>query len=116
MGVSVELNWGKIVEKADSTVPEIQPILKNRPFFSAFAWCVYRCFNFVCRVLFRLEVDGLENLTSTASRRRCPRQHFSSARIIKVISIRLLFPQTIRSSFSEICFTLARANFGKAGL
>ena len=64
MGESVDLNWASIVERADASVPEIQPILKKRPFFSAFAWFVYRCFNVVCRVLFRLEVDGLENLTS----------------------------------------------------
>jgi long-chain acyl-CoA synthetase len=44
-------------------VPEIQPILKKRPLFSVFAWSVYRCFNFACRLLLRLEVDGLENLT-----------------------------------------------------
>jgi long-chain acyl-CoA synthetase len=62
--VSVELNWGHIVEKADSTIPEIQPVLRNRPLFTAFAWSVYRCFNLACRIVFRLEVDGLENLTS----------------------------------------------------
>ena len=62
--ISVDVNWAKIVEKADASVPEIQPVLKNRPLFAPFAWFVYRCFNVVCRVLFRLEVEGLENLTS----------------------------------------------------
>jgi long-chain acyl-CoA synthetase len=65
--VSVDLNWGQIVEKADASVPEIQPILRKRPLFAVFAWSVYRCFNFACRLLFRLEVEGLENLTSMRS-------------------------------------------------
>jgi long-chain acyl-CoA synthetase len=63
--VSVDLDWGNIIQKADTSVPEIQPILKARPVFSIIAWSVYRCFNFVCRLLLRLEVDGLENLTET---------------------------------------------------
>src|SRR5262249_52238222 len=33
------------------------------PIFGPFAWSVYRCFNLACRILFRLEVEGLENLT-----------------------------------------------------
>ena len=61
---SIDLNWGKIVEKADANVPEIKPVLKRRPLFGTFAWLVYRCFNLVCRLLFSLEVEGLENLTS----------------------------------------------------
>ncbi|HEY2865618.1 MAG TPA: AMP-binding protein [Pyrinomonadaceae bacterium] len=64
IGDSIELNWASIVEKADASVPEIQPILKRRRFFVPFAWFVYRCFHLVCRVLFRLEVRGLENLNS----------------------------------------------------
>lgn len=59
-----ELNWGRIIEKADASVPEIKPILKKRPIFAVFAWSMYRCFNFVCRMLFRLEVKGIENLVS----------------------------------------------------
>jgi long-chain acyl-CoA synthetase len=62
--VSVDLDWGKIVETADSSVPEIQPILKKRPLFAPFAWFVYRCFNIVCRILFGLHVEGLEHLTA----------------------------------------------------
>jgi len=62
--VSVNLDWGRIVEQADASVPEIQPILRKRPVFAVFAWSVYRCFNLVCRILFRLEVRGVENLTA----------------------------------------------------
>jgi len=61
-GASVELDWGKIIRDSDSSIPEIQPILKRRTLFTPFAWAVYRCFNFLCRILFRLEVEGLENL------------------------------------------------------
>jgi long-chain acyl-CoA synthetase len=60
--ISIDLNWRGIVDKADSTVPEIQPILRKRPLFAPFAWSVYRCFNLLCRILLRLEVEGLENL------------------------------------------------------
>ena len=63
--IAVNFDWGKIVESADaSNVPEIQPILRKRLLFGTFAWVVYRCFNFACRILFRLEVRGLENLRS----------------------------------------------------
>ena len=63
--IAVDFNWGQIVESADaSNVPEIRPVLRRRPVFGIFAWSVYRCFNLVCRILFRLEVDGLENLRS----------------------------------------------------
>jgi long-chain acyl-CoA synthetase len=67
--VTVDLDWGQIVRNADQTVPEIQPVLQKRPLFGAFAWSAYRCFNLLCRILFRLEVTGLENLTSLRGRR-----------------------------------------------
>lgn len=63
--ISVDFEWGNIVENANaSNVPEIDPILKKQPFFAPFAWLVYRCFNLVGRILFRLEVKGLEHLES----------------------------------------------------
>ena len=62
-GALIELDWGKIVRDADSSTPEIQPILKPRPVFTPFAWTVYRAFNLLSRILFRLEVNGLHNLT-----------------------------------------------------
>ncbi len=58
----VDLNWGKIVRNADNDLPEIQPILKKRPLFGPFAFSVYRIFNLFCRIAFRLEVSGMENL------------------------------------------------------
>jgi long-chain acyl-CoA synthetase len=62
--VAVDLDWGQIVAAADASVPEIEPVLKNRPLFAPFAWGVYKCFYLMFRLLFRLEVQGLENLTS----------------------------------------------------
>lgn len=62
--ISVDLDWGKIVRAADASVPEIGPILRKRPLFAPFAWSAYRCFNLACRLLFRLEVKGLDNLAS----------------------------------------------------
>ena len=60
---SLGLDWGRIIKNADANVPEIKPVLRRRPLFGPFAWGVYRCFNLVCRILFRLEVEGIENLT-----------------------------------------------------
>jgi long-chain acyl-CoA synthetase len=65
--VSVSLDWSQIVQKADSTVAEIQPVLQKRPIFGPFVWTAYRLFNLVCRLFFRLEVEGLGNLTSLRS-------------------------------------------------
>lgn len=56
------LNWGKIVREADDDFPEIKAVLKRRPIFIAFAFCVYKCFNLFCKIFMRLEVKDLENL------------------------------------------------------
>ena len=58
----VDLNWGKIIRTAENDLPEIQPILKKRPLFGPFAFSVYRTFNLFCRIAFRLEISGMENL------------------------------------------------------
>ncbi|HEV7701772.1 MAG TPA: AMP-binding protein [Pyrinomonadaceae bacterium] len=59
---SIELNWGNIVREADDDFPEVRGILRDRPFFAAFAWTVYKIFRFFFALFTRLEVDGLENL------------------------------------------------------
>jgi long-chain acyl-CoA synthetase len=59
----ITAGWTTIVRSVPNDLPEIQPILTDRPIFSAFAWSVYRCFNLFCRVFMRLEVEGLENIT-----------------------------------------------------
>lgn len=58
------LNWSKIIENTTDDLPEVQPILVDRPIFRTFAFCVYKVFNLFCRVFMRLEVCGRENLTS----------------------------------------------------
>ena len=60
--VSVDLNWGKIVREADGDFSEIQSVLKNKPFFSAFAFVVYQCFWVIFKIFLRLEVKGLKEL------------------------------------------------------
>ncbi len=62
--VSVDLNWGTIVREADDDFPEVQGILKNRPLFAIFAWTFYKLFNLFCKIFMRLEVHGLDNLTT----------------------------------------------------
>jgi long-chain acyl-CoA synthetase len=62
IGSAVDVHWGKLVRTADETLPEIQPILKRRPLFGPFAFFVYRTFNLFCRIAFRLEVSGLDEL------------------------------------------------------
>jgi len=64
--VSLDLNWDKIVREADDNIPEVRGLLKDRPAFAAFAWCVYKCFNLFCRIFMRLEVDGITNINDTA--------------------------------------------------
>lgn len=64
--LTLSLNWGQILRDADEDMPELRSVLKNRPFFSVFAWTVYKCFNLVCRIFMRLEIHGIENLKEVA--------------------------------------------------
>ena len=63
----VNLNWGEIVRNADDDFPEVRDVLRDRPFFSPFAFVVYKSFNLFCRVFMRLEVEGRENLETALS-------------------------------------------------
>ena len=80
--VSIELNWGDILREAEDDFPEVRGILRDRPFFAAFAWSVYKIFNLFCRGFMRLEVRGLENLQAVIDRKisdpksRIPRSAF----------------------------------------
>ena len=60
--LNTDLNWSKIVRQADDDLPELSSILKDRPFFSPFAFTVYKGFNLFCKGFMRLEVSGIENL------------------------------------------------------
>ncbi len=59
---STELNWTRIIAEADDQLPEIQGVLRDRYVFTAFAFSVYRLFNYFCRIFMKLEVHGLEEL------------------------------------------------------
>jgi long-chain acyl-CoA synthetase len=60
--ISTDLNWAMIVRQADEDLPEVRPVLKERPIFIRFAYGVYKCFNVFCRGFMQLEVHGKENL------------------------------------------------------
>ncbi len=60
--ITKDLNWGKIVRESEPDFPEVQGILKDRPLFLPFAFVIYKGFNLVSRIFFRLEVSGLEEL------------------------------------------------------
>ncbi|MGD9588008.1 MAG: AMP-binding protein [Pyrinomonadaceae bacterium] len=59
--VMPDLNWSKIVRES-SWPSEVRTVLRERWFFPAFAFTVYKCFNLFSRVFMRLEVHGSENL------------------------------------------------------
>jgi long-chain acyl-CoA synthetase len=66
---NLSAGWPAIVQNVPTDIREIQPELKPRPFFSFFAWSVYRCFNLFCKIFMRLEVEGLENITSLRTKK-----------------------------------------------
>jgi long-chain acyl-CoA synthetase len=79
---NLSAGWPAIVQTVPTDIPEIQPVLQPRPVFSVFAWSVYRGFNLFCRLFMRLEVEGLENITTIRtnknedSARRTPHSSF----------------------------------------
>ncbi|HMQ04270.1 MAG TPA: AMP-binding protein [Pyrinomonadaceae bacterium] len=58
--VQTDLNWSRIVRQNGEAFPEVSVVLKERPFFSAFAFAVYKTFNIFFRIFTRLEVHGSE--------------------------------------------------------
>ncbi len=60
--VALNANWSTIIKQTDNNLPEVQPILKNRPVFSTFAFSVYKTSLLFWKLFTRLEVEGLENL------------------------------------------------------
>jgi long-chain acyl-CoA synthetase len=55
-------NWKQILTEANDDLPEIQPVLKTSHFFAIFAFCILRIAYFLCKIFFRLEVTGLDEL------------------------------------------------------
>lgn len=60
--LSVDLNWGKIVRETDDDLPEIQSVLKSKPFFEPFAFFVYKIFWVIFKIFLRVEIKGLDEL------------------------------------------------------
>ncbi len=56
-------NWKQILTEAKDDLPEIQPVLKKSPFFSFLGFCILKFSYFVFKIIFRLEVKGIEELT-----------------------------------------------------
>jgi long-chain acyl-CoA synthetase len=61
--VGTDFNWGKIVRESDENLPEVQGILRDRPFFNLIILAFFRTVGFLSKILFGLEVSGAENLT-----------------------------------------------------
>jgi long-chain acyl-CoA synthetase len=61
---AADLNWSKIIKEADDDFPEVRAVLRKRSLFVTFAFIVYRCFNFLCRIFMRLDVNGIEYLVA----------------------------------------------------
>ncbi|MBX7174772.1 MAG: AMP-binding protein [Pyrinomonadaceae bacterium] len=56
-------NWKQILTEAKDDLPEIQPVLKTSPFFAFLSFLVLRFSYLVFKIIFRLEVKGIEELT-----------------------------------------------------
>ncbi len=62
--VETDFNWGKIVRESDDKMPEIQTVLKSRPLSMGLIFVVFKFFNLIAKIFFKLEVSGKENLTN----------------------------------------------------
>jgi long-chain acyl-CoA synthetase len=55
-------NWKQILTEANEDLPEIQPVLKQTSLFAFIAFVVLKIAYLFCKVFFRLEVTGLDEL------------------------------------------------------
>lgn len=60
--LNTDLNWSKIIRQSGEDLPEVRPILKNKPFFSPFAFTVFKVSGLFWKVFTRLEIENPENL------------------------------------------------------
>jgi len=58
-----QLNWHEILITAPDNLPEVQPLLKPKPIIAFIAYAMLRIVYLMSRLLLRMEVSGLENLT-----------------------------------------------------
>lgn len=60
--LSLNLNWGKIVNETDESMPELRSLLKERYLFAPFAFIVMKIANLFWRVFLRLDIKGIEHI------------------------------------------------------
>ncbi|MGI8493807.1 MAG: AMP-binding protein, partial [Pyrinomonadaceae bacterium] len=60
--VQTDFNWGKIVREADEHFPEVEGILRPRPFFSPIVYTFFKLCGLLGKILFGLEIGGTENI------------------------------------------------------
>lgn len=58
--ISTNLDWSQIIREKAENLPEVQYIIKDRWFFPALAFAVYKGFKLFNRLFMRLEVQGEE--------------------------------------------------------
>lgn len=56
--ISTDLNWSQIVKDKAENVPEVKYVLRDRVFFPAIAYAVYKAFKTFNRVFMQLEVEN----------------------------------------------------------
>jgi long-chain acyl-CoA synthetase len=59
-------HWKQILTEANDDLPEIQPVLKKSPIFAFFVFCILKFSYLVFKILLRLEVKGIEELSRIA--------------------------------------------------
>jgi long-chain acyl-CoA synthetase len=60
--VETDFNWGKIVRESDDRMPEVQGVIRTRPFSMGLIYAVFQVFKLLAKIFFRMEVSGKENL------------------------------------------------------
>ncbi len=60
--VETEFNWGKIVRESDNQMPEVQGVIRSRPFAMGLIYAVFQVFQLIAKIFFRLEISGRENI------------------------------------------------------
>jgi long-chain acyl-CoA synthetase len=58
--VATDFNWGKIVRETDSSMPEVQGILRDRPFFNPVVYAFFKTVGLLGKLFLQLEVTGAE--------------------------------------------------------
>ncbi|HSE32550.1 MAG TPA: AMP-binding protein [Pyrinomonadaceae bacterium] len=59
-----QFHWHDVVKNDQASLPELEPILKQKPLISLFAFASLGLINFAARLFFRMEVKGSETLAS----------------------------------------------------